>query len=189
MPQSSPLPFEEGRRIVIDELRSRAHPPGTESIPVSDAHGRVLADAVFADRPYPALRRSLRDGFAVHSTDLPGVLRVRGETRAGDKESCALARGEALEIMTGAPVPEDADAVVMIEHTERARSEDGDLVKIDRTAEPGQFINAAGAEAPQGTLLVEHGTRLDASHVAALAMVGEIIARVNLRPRVAVLPT
>ncbi len=145
----------------------------------------MLAEDVTADRDYPALRRSLRDGFAVKSTEVPGTLRVRGEVRAGEGSQEGLKAGEALEIMTGAPVPEGADAVVMVEHVERA----GQQLKIDRSAEAGQFINERGAEARQGSLLVGEGIVIDASHIATLAMTGHTSVTVFGRPKVAILAT
>jgi molybdopterin molybdotransferase len=156
-------------------------------VPLEDAYGRILAEPARADRDYPALRRSLRDGFALKAAGVPGTLRVRGEVRAGDTQQPPLSEGEALEIMTGAPVPDGADAVVMVEHA--ARLQDGALVKIDRPADPGQFINARGSEAAAGSVLIPAGTRLDASHIATLAMTGKSAASVVRRPSVAILAT
>jgi len=171
--------------MVIDAVRALSKGVPSETVSLGAAHGRVLAEPLRADRDYPALRRSLRDGFAVRAADLPGVLRVRGEVRAGEQEQGPLSSGEALEIMTGAPVPEGADAVVMIEHVLR----DGAEVRIDRSAEPGQFINERGAETQSGAVLVPAGARLDASHIAALAMAGHSAVQVAVRPSIAVLAT
>ncbi len=146
----------------------------------------MLAAPLLADRDYPALRRSLRDGFAVHCRDLPGTLSVRGEVRAGEEQQASLRAGEALEIMTGAPVPEEADAVVMVEHVTRLADSQ---VKIDRSAELGQFINPQGAEARRDAVLIEQGSLLDASHIATLAMSGHLMVTVVPRPSVAVLAT
>lgn len=179
------LAFEEARRIVIQVVKSLGKRAAPETVSLDAAHGRVLLEPLKADRDYPALRRSLRDGFAIRSADVPGVLRVRGEVRAGEQEQSPLTHGEALEIMTGAPVPAGADAVVMIEHVAREGSE----VKIDRPAKPGQFINERGAEAHGGGVLVPQGTRLDASHIATLAMSGHHSIQVAARPSVAVLAT
>lgn len=183
--RSKALEFEEARRIVVDVVRSLAITRNTERVLLEEAHGRVLAEPVEADRDYPALRRSLRDGFAVRAGDVPGTLRIRGEVRAGETEQAALERGEALEIMTGAPVPEGADAVVMVEHVRRS----GDRLEIEQGVETGQFINERGAEARHGSLLVREGTRLDASHVAALAMAGQQSVAVTARPSIAILAT
>jgi molybdopterin molybdotransferase len=180
--------FDEGRRIVVAEVQSLSRARNLEMVDLERAHGRVLAEPVHADRDYPPLRRSLRDGFALKSGDLPGTLRVRGEVRAGEEEQQPLSAGEALEIMTGAPVPAGADAVVMVEHVERIQSAQA-MVKIDRTAEPNQFVNEQGAEAKKGAVLIEAGTRLDASHIATLAMTGHVAAKVEAQPRVAILAT
>src|ERR1700736_4297632 len=101
----------------------------TETVALAEAAGRVLAEEIAADRDYPPFARSARDGFAVRAADLPGELRVIGEVRAGEMFTGAVAAGEAVEIMTGAPMPEGADAVVMVEHTERR----GDRVSIQRS--------------------------------------------------------
>ncbi|MGH9656583.1 MAG: molybdopterin molybdotransferase MoeA, partial [Bryobacteraceae bacterium] len=180
------LRFEEARRIVIETVRALEAKPKHETVPLDEAHGRVLAESALADRDYPALRRSLRDGFAVHSANLPGTLTVRGEIRAGEEGRPALRDGEAMEIMTGAPVPDEADAVVMVEHTERVSMAE---VRIDRPAEPGQFINNRGTEASRGAVLVAASVRLDASHIASLAMTGHASVSVFARPSVAILAT
>lgn len=184
--RSGPLEFEEARRIVIETVRVCRQTGASETVPLDQAYGRVLAEAVTADRDYPALRRSLRDGFAVRSSDVPGTLRVRGEVRAGEEQQPAIEPGEALEIMTGAPVPEGADAVVMVEHITRLT--DG-LVLTERTAEPGQFVNNAGAEARRGSMLIAKGTRLDASHIATAAMTGLSSLPVTQALSVAILAT
>ncbi len=169
----------------METVHAQKNEQGKELTRPEEAHGRVIAEDLMADRDYPALRRSLRDGFAVKTGDLPGALHVRGEVRAGEGMQAPLETGEALQIMTGAPVPEGADAVVMVEHVERS----GNEVKIERAAERGQFINERGAEAQAGSLLIPKGTRIDASHIATLAMAGHVSLQVFLRPRVAILAT
>ena len=190
-PRDTPiLNFDEARRIVVATVQGLTRARNLELVGLEHAHGRVLAEAIHADRDYPALRRSLRDGFAVISSDLPGTLRVRGEVRAGEAEQAPLVHGEALEIMTGAPVPDGADAVVMVEHVVRTTGNNGDAqVRIDRSAEPNQFVNEQGSEAKRGSVLVPAGTKLDASHVATLTMTGHVAANVEVRPRVAILAT
>ena len=179
------LEFEEGRRIVVDSVRPFIHKLRTDGVALDDAYGRILAESVRAERDYPALARSLRDGYAVRSADIPGTLNVRGEVRAGDQLQSDLLPGEALEIMTGAPVPAGADAVVMIEHVTRI----GERIQIDQSSEAGQFINQRGAEAVSGTELIPAGTRLDASHIATLATIGQRSVHVFAKPRVAILAT
>ena len=185
-----PLEFEQARQIVIETVRALQATRKIETVALEHAHGRVVAAAVIADRDYPAMRRSLRDGFAVKTRDLPGTLNIRGEVRAGEQQRPPLTSGEAIEIMTGAPVPDDADAVVMVEHVTRIQAGNGiPQVKIAQGAEPGQFINARGTEAAQGTTLIQEGTCLDASHIATLAMSGHSKVRVFTRPSVAILAT
>jgi molybdopterin molybdotransferase len=152
---------------------------------LSTAAGRVLATDVTADRPYPPLPRSIRDGFAVRAADFPGRVRVVGEVRAGEVFPRSLGPDEAVEIMTGAPVPSGADAVIMVEH---AHHENG-TVTTDRAVNAGDFIVSSGSEACAGAVVLERGTRLDFGHLAAAATVGAAIVPVYVRPEVAVLAT
>ncbi len=189
-PPTPALSFEEARNIVVNTMRTLVATCATERVQLDEAHGRVLGEDLHADRDYPALRRSLRDGFAIQSNAVPGTLRVRGEVRAGEREQPALVSGEAIEIMTGAPVPEGADAVVMVEHIVRSQNADGAAtVTIDQPADVGQFINERGAEARSGSILIPKGTVLDASHIATLAMTGTVSVLVTRRPSVAILAT
>ncbi len=190
-PATRVLEFEDARRIVIETIRSLRIPLRTESVDIEYSHSRVLCEPVFADRDYPAVRRSLRDGFAVRSSDVPGVLIVLGEVRAGQSQTHPLQAGEAIEIMTGAPVPDGADAVVMVENVARETGQStlGFRIKVDRNAEPGQFINEPGSEAKKDAPLIALGTRIDTSHIAALAMTGNSAVEVVKKPQVAILAT
>lgn len=179
------MEWEEARAVVRAEVEKRLSKPVTELAAIEAAYGRVLAEDVAADRDYPALDRSLRDGFAVRAAESPGAFQILGELRAGESQSAHLPAGHALEIMTGAPVPEGADAVVMVEHVERA----GNTVTIPNKATPGQFINRRGAEARAASILIPAGTRLDASHIATLAMTGTVEVPLFRQPSVAILST
>jgi molybdopterin molybdotransferase len=181
----SAMTFAEARDCVLSRVATGRAAPPVETVGLAEAAGRVLAEDIFADRDYPPVARSVRDGFAVRSADLPGTLRVAGEVRAGGRYTGPVGPGEAVEIMTGAPVPPGADAVVMVEHTSR----DGDRVTTGRAPRPGEFINPAGAEARKGDAVLRRGQRLDYSAVALLATVGAVRIRVCARPRVAVLAT
>ncbi len=159
--------------------------PPAEDVTLGAAHGRVLAEDVPADRDMPALSRSIRDGFAVRSADLPGRLQIIGEVRAGEAFPGEVGCGQAVEIMTGAPVPRGADAIVMVEHVERA----GDAVIVNSAAPAGQFINPQGADAAAGSVVLRAGERLDYSGVALLAACGRAQVRVYRKPTVAILAT
>lgn len=179
------LRFTEARECVIREVTRERCLPAREEVALGEAAGRVLAAPVRADRDYPPLSRSIRDGFAVRAADLPGELRVIGEVRAGETYSGEVGPGEAVEIMTGAPVPRGADAVVMIEHVTR---EDG-RIRTERAPRPGEFINPQGAEARRHDLLLEPGKRLGFADIALLATVGATSVSVFSKPRVAIIAT
>ena len=176
------LTFQHARDCVLQHVQPRLE---TESVPLLDSDGRVLAEEISADRDYPPFPRSARDGFAVRSADLPGDLRVIGEARAGEAFPGSVNPGETVEIMTGAPLPAGADAVVMIEHTERL----GDHVRIVRRLKNGENFTPQGSEARAGAVMLTAGRRIGFSEVALLATVGRTCASVYRRPRVAILPT
>lgn len=179
------LSFEQARACVLREVGAARSIPGTEQIPALEAAGRVLAEEITADRDYPPFPRSARDGFAVRAADIPGELHVIGEVRAGEVFHDLVGPGGAVEIMTGAPLPEGADAVVMVEHTERS----GDHVKVARSLHSGENFNPRGVEAKQGSIVLSPGRRLGFAEIALLAMVGRECATVYRRPRIAILPT
>lgn len=179
------LSFEQARACVLREVSAGRGSLPTEQVPLLEAAGRVLAEEIAADRDYPPFARSARDGFAVRAADVPGELTVIGEVRAGEVFRGSLSSKGAVEIMTGAPLPEGADAVAMVEHTERV----GDRVKIAHSLKSGENFNAQGVEARQGATILSAGRRLGFSEIALLAMVGRECATVYKRPRVAILPT
>jgi len=179
------LTFEQARACVLSKVTEAPASPRIEEIGLAEAAGRVLAERVVADRDYPPVARSVRDGFAVRAADLPGELDILGEVRAGETFAGEMHAGQAVEIMTGAPVPRGADAVVMIE---TVRLEER-RVMVDRAAKPGQFINPQGSEARAGEILLDSGKRLDFTGVAMLAAVGKARVAVYAAPRVAILAT
>ncbi len=181
----TPLTFTDARETVLSAVRKGRPTPALEEVALQLAGGRVLAADVAADRDTPALPRSVRDGYAVRASDVPGELRVIGEVRAGERYAGVVNAGEAVEIMTGAPVPEGADAIVMVEHTSRANGH----VRTDRTADPQQFINPKGCEARAGEVVLRAGARLDYSGLALLATFGKSVAQVYRKPGVAIIAT
>jgi molybdopterin molybdotransferase len=182
------LRYSEARRKVIEVLSARRRRPAEEEVPLARALGRVLAQTVFADRPYPPFNRSTRDGFAVLAADLealPATLAIAGEIKAGDLFTGRIARGSCVRIMTGAAVPEGADAVVMHEHAREANEQ----VTFTAPVERGQNIVPAGSEAAAGQPLLAPGARLGYAELAVAAQVGCARLRVFRRPRVAILST
>jgi len=142
---------------------------------------------VRADRDYPPFDRSVRDGYAVCARDAVAGAKLRcvGEIRAGDNWTAPLRPATCVQIMTGAAVPEGADAVVMIEFTKR----EGDMIQFDRAASAGQHIVLRGNEARNGDVLLSVGARLGFAEVAQAAQVGAVELSVARKPRVAILST
>lgn len=179
------MTFPVARETVLAKVRAAAPQPGVENVELEACAGRVLAEDIAADRDTPALSRSVRDGYAVRAEDLPGELTVIGEVRAGTRYEGRVDRGQAVEIMTGAPIPEGADAVVMVEHTERVNGR----VKVAAGAEPQQFINPQGCEAAANETVLRAGKRIDYTVVALLAAFGRTHVKVHRRPNVAIIAT
>ncbi len=185
---SQVLPFPEARRRV-ETYAARLCPGGTEVVRLEVALDRVIAEEIVADRDFPPFPRATRDGYAVCSVDIaqvPARLNMVGEIRAGGAPyALSLEPGQAVEIMTGAPAPTGADAVVMVEYTTRY----GDTVEVSRPALAGENIVPTGAEAHCGQVLLRPGTQLNPAAIAVVAAVGRIQVRVFGRPRVAILST
>ncbi len=181
------LTYEQARNKVVEQVGKRKGPRATAVVSVWDALGLVLAQEVRTDRKYPPFDRSTRDGYAVRSKEAaPGAqLKCVGEIKAGDTVGEALATGTCLQIMTGAAVPAGADAVVMIEHTSR----EGDVVRFERAAQPGQNIVPRGSEAAAAQTILTQGMRLGYAELALAAQVGALRLQCATRPRVAILST
>lgn len=161
-----------------------------ESIALTAARGRVLAEDVIADTDLPPFDRALMDGYAVRAVDTEGApvrLRIAGEAAAGAGWRGELQAGEAVRIMTGAPVPAGADSVQQVELTRE--TEAGALVEIERATVPAQFISKRATEITRGELVLRAGETLNAAMVAALASFGYARVQVGARPRVVVLAT
>jgi molybdopterin molybdotransferase len=190
------LSYRAARKIVTDVTLNLRHEIPSEELDLNtrlaSAVGRTLLQEIFADRPYPPFDRAMRDGYAVRSADLgevPRTLWVIGECRAGTVFDGEVAKGQCVLIMTGAPVPRGADAVVMLEYTEPGPACTVDLIVFDRTAKPGQNIVFAGSEAARGKKVLHRGQRLGYAELALAAQVGATRLRVAKRPIVALLST
>ncbi|HWF92659.1 MAG TPA: molybdopterin molybdotransferase MoeA, partial [Terriglobales bacterium] len=198
------LSFEEARRLV-ESHAVQLHPRGKELAPILDACNRILAEPVNADRDYPPFHRATRDGYAVRSSDIanaPVSLQIAGEIQAGvspEKTAIVVTSGHAVSIMTGAPVPPGADAVVMIENTllETASANESrgnealsdQRVIIQSPVPGGANIVAAGLEAKRGARLLAPGVKLDYASLSLAASAGRNHLLVHSRPRIAILAT
>ena len=157
-----------------------------------DAQGCVLAQDVTSEVALPGFRNSAMDGYAAYAADLalagpqsPVTLPVVGDIAAGNTGALSLSPGHSMRIMTGAPMPEGADTVVPVEHT------DGGLasVVVSAPVPAGQHVRQAGEDVAAGDLVMTHGTRLEPRHIALLAAVGIGRVGVTPQPRVVVIST
>ncbi|MFE4951759.1 gephyrin-like molybdotransferase Glp [Leifsonia sp. NPDC056665] len=170
--------------------------PDVETVLLAHAAGRVAAADVRSDVDLPLFRNSQMDGYAVRAADVahvPVALEVTGDVPAGHEVPVSLTPGTAIRIMTGAPVPSGADAIVPVEDTELVLGRDDDLfgavVEIRRSRKRGEYVRERGSDLERGDVLVTAGTRLAARHLAALAAAGVSSVAVRARLRVAVLTT
>jgi molybdopterin molybdotransferase len=174
-------------RAYGEERDARAIPH--EEVQLLDAVARVLAEPLIADRDQPPFPRATRDGFAARAENWrQGELRVKGTLAAGGMWSGGpIGRGDCIEMMTGAPVPQETDCVVMVEHVVR----NGDVVSLQlgRSIQAAENVVPQGAEAAAGSVLVPAGARVTPSIVAAAAANGAARLKVYRRPRVAIVST
>ncbi|HEV7744116.1 MAG TPA: gephyrin-like molybdotransferase Glp [Pyrinomonadaceae bacterium] len=173
--------------ILIVKQRTGALP--SETVPLSQARGRFLAQDVVADSALPPFDRSQMDGYAVRASDVqnvPARLKIVGESAAGRGWHQKMQTGEAVRIMTGAPVPEGADSVQQVELTREAGT---DEVEILETVTLGRSIVKRGAEIKAGQTVLHAGEPITAATMAVLASFGYDKVDVGKQPRVAVLAT
>ncbi|MGA1076245.1 MAG: molybdopterin molybdenumtransferase MoeA, partial [Ilumatobacteraceae bacterium] len=166
------IPLEDAQSLVVD----RCSVLGSIEVPFEEAVGLVLAADVVAEELVPPFDNTAVDGYAVIAADtavVPVELDVVGEVAAGAATDRVLARGEVIRIMTGAPIPAGADAIVMVEDTERL--DGGERVRISASVEAGAAVRRAGDDVEPGQLLFEAGT------VVTPPIVG-VLASINARP-------
>ena len=196
--QQLSLSLIQARRAVIDELTRllAARPPAIEEVPLEEACGRTLAIDLQADRDQPPFHRSTRDGFAVRAADLanaaeaaPVALALVGEVAAGAAYAGTMPPGSCVEIMTGAPVPAGADAVVMVEHVLRPDDPTDNRIRFSRPIAAGENVVPRGSELATGAVALPRGKLVDAAAIGLLAALGAARPTVVRRPRVAVLAT
>jgi molybdenum cofactor synthesis domain-containing protein len=175
------IPLEHAQSLILDSVSPLAPQPTV----LREASGLVLGQDVFATEPVPPFANTAMDGYAVRAADTPGRLRVVGELAAGAAPSTPVGSGEAIRIMTGAPMPEGADAIVMVERT-RLDGDDGVVVEV---AQPGEHVRDAGGDILPGAQVFARGTWLTPAHIGVLASLDVHDVICHPRPRVHVVST
>jgi len=184
------LTFEQAQQLIKEQVRPRQL--DSEKILLLEANGRVLAEDVAAKIEIPPFSRSTVDGYAVRSEDTfgadeknPVTLKVSGTVAIGKMPRIKVAKLEAAEIVTGAPIPNGADAVVMVEHTERAK----DFVNVFSAVTRCANITKAGADIEKGETVLRSGTVMTSREIGVLAALGKAEVKAYKVPCVAVLST
>ena len=180
------LTLDEARQHVLDRVARL----GPIEVPIADAAGLVLAADVVAAELVPPFANTAMDGFAVQAADTlgaPVTLQVIGTIAAGSMLDGEVGPGQAARIMTGAPMPAGADAVVMVERN--SLDEAAGTVEVHITVDVGNHVRSAGEDVRPGDLLFPAGTRLTAGHLGVLASVGVHAVSVVRRPRIGVIST
>ncbi|USB31584.1 gephyrin-like molybdotransferase Glp [Paenibacillus sp. YPG26] len=177
-------------------IQSHVQLGSCEYVNLSEAKGRYLAEDIRAPHPYPHFRRSGMDGFAIISRDTKGAtsenpvwLEVVDEIPAGSLPSVALVPGTASRIMTGAKVPDEADAVVMLEMTESVINQGRTTIQVKREIEAGKNVTPVGRELEEGDMILEKGTFISTGEISVLATFGVHQVSVYKRPTVAIFST
>jgi molybdenum cofactor synthesis domain-containing protein len=184
------LTFEEAKKAIRQHLPSG--PLGENVLPLLEAHNRVLAQNIVSSLDIPPFSRSTVDGYAVKAEDTHGAeenkpvkLQVCGVVNVGELPQLRIERSGAAEIVTGAPIPEGADAVVMVEDTER----DGDELRVYSAVAKDENVMKKGADIKKGETILQTGQILGSSEIGVLAALGLTEVRVFRVPVVAVLST
>lgn len=180
------IPLEEAREFVL----SRCHPGNVVLSQIDDACDLVTAEDLAAAGAIPPFDNTAMDGFAIRAGDVAGApvsLRMVGTIAAGATPDVAVGPGEAVRIMTGAPMPDGADAVVMVELT--SMSDDGERVDVQESVPVGNHIRPAGDDVTPGQLVFPGGTTLGPAHLGVCASIGVYDVPVYERPRIGVIST
>ncbi len=181
------MPLDDARAHVLERIGG---PLSSETVAATESVGRLAAERVEAGESVPSFDNSAMDGYAVRAVDVPAPrtqLRTVGATLAGQGPAPELVAGQALRIMTGAPMPAGADAVVPVERVEVL--DDGAAVRIDAAVNAGDHVRRTGDDLRPGVLILTPGTVLTPGHLGLLSTLGMEKITVVRRPRVGVLST
>lgn len=166
-------------------IMAQARPLASEEIEAFSALGRVLASAITSPEDIPDVPKSAMDGYALRAADGLAPRRVVGELTAGGAAAVILAPGEATRIMTGAPLPPGADAMIPVELT----TERDGMLYIQRELQPGDYVHVVGQDVRRGQTVLTAGTTISAAEIGILATLGITRIPVYRQPRVAILAT
>ncbi|MBT7271851.1 MAG: molybdopterin molybdotransferase MoeA [Nitrospina sp.] len=184
----SSIKVDEARKIILEKIKTQ----GTEKVSISEALGRILSEDIIARRNNPPMDNSAMDGYALKAKDIelatsenPIKLEIIEDLAAGYSPKMSIQSGQAVRIMTGAPIPEGADAVIMQEDTERNENS----VQVKDKAEIRENIRDAGEDVREGETVIKKGAKLLPAHIGMMAVVGRSSVLVGRRPSVAILST
>jgi molybdopterin molybdotransferase len=188
-PFTATVPFDDALGGVIAAARPVE---GAERLDVTLADGRVLALDIVADQDVPAFDRAAMDGYAVvaadtinATADAPVSLTRTGRVVTGETAAHPVVSGSCIEVATGAPLPDGADAVVMVEHTRQ----DGDAIVFSRPATVRQHVGSRGGDIRAGESLLNRGDVLTPARIGAITAIGLTHVTTYVRPRVAIMCT
>ncbi len=182
------ISLSEARQIVL----KAAVEMGVEKVALNDAIQRVLAEDVSSKLDNPPFDRAMMDGYALRSVDTrgasenkPKMLRIVGSVEIGGYPDFSLKQGEAVDIMTGAPVPQGADTVLRVEHSKRS----GETLEVQEELDPGKDISPRGEDIKTGDFLLSNGTVLKPADIGVLAATGHMRVKVKKHPVVGIIST
>ncbi|HEX3110446.1 MAG TPA: gephyrin-like molybdotransferase Glp [Thermoanaerobaculia bacterium] len=175
------LSVEEAQQRVLELVT----PLGIDQVALRDALGRVLAEDAVASFDVPEGDNSAMDGYAVIADDTPGTLRVIEDIPAGTVPRLRVERGTASRIMTGALVPDGADAITQVELTDGG----SEVVRVDRKVERGTHVRRRGEDMRAGDTVIARGTRIGPAEIGVLASLGQASVTVGRKPTIAILAT
>ena len=183
------ISYQEAKEVIDRHI----HPiTRTEAVPIDGAVNRVLAEDCVAKMNVPPFNRAAMDGYAVKAKDTfgagqfkPKIFKIIGEIHAGENPGRKIKSGECVQISTGAVMPDGADAVMMVEDTER----EGNEVKFFKSVTPASNVGKMGGDIKEGAVILKAGIQLDAGKVGVLASQGLARVKVYEKPKIAVIPT
>lgn len=182
--------IDDANRLLSQYFKPR--PTGVEHVSLNEASGHVLAEDVVSNLDVPGFDRATMDGYAVKaqdtfgaSDDHPASLKIVGQVEPGDSPPISVSEGEAVEIATGAPLPQGANSVIIVENTQKL----SDHLRAFRSVVPGENVMAAGSDIMNGELIIRRGERATPREVGLLAALGIDSVKVYRKPRVAIIST